>query len=212
MNPAIGIIETLGLVPLLNAVDAALKAANVTTISTVMKLDGGIVAVMISGDVSSVRAAVEAAAEAAARIGLEPQGGALAGRQHLGLVGEQRLVFLRHVVGQVARPLLEQREFVVGRRQRLLFDLQGGDAGGVERRLVEIAPGIDARRNNQACPAPRRPRPPRASGRAGSPPASGRRRRKSARNAPRVHALIPLPSRSASVRLQGLRVGNSRRP
>jgi ethanolamine utilization protein EutM len=69
MNPAIGLIETLGLIPLLNAVDAALKAANVKTISGVMKLDGGIVAVMISGDVSSVRAAVEAGAEAAARLG-----------------------------------------------------------------------------------------------------------------------------------------------
>jgi ethanolamine utilization protein EutM len=69
MNPAIGLIETLGLVPLLNAVDAALKAANVKTISGIMKLDGGIVAVMISGDVSSVRAAIEAGAEAAARLG-----------------------------------------------------------------------------------------------------------------------------------------------
>ena len=69
MNPAIGLIETLGLVALLNAVDAALKAANVKTISGVLKLDGGIVAVVISGDVSSVRAAVEAAAEAASRLG-----------------------------------------------------------------------------------------------------------------------------------------------
>ena len=69
MNPAIGLIETLGLVALLNAVDAALKAANVRTISGVMKLDGGIVAALVPGDVSSVRAAVEAGAEAAARIG-----------------------------------------------------------------------------------------------------------------------------------------------
>ena len=62
-------IETLGLVPLLNALDAALKSANVKPISGVIKLDGGIVAVMISGDVSSVRAAIEAGAEAASRIG-----------------------------------------------------------------------------------------------------------------------------------------------
>lgn len=69
MIPALGMIETLGLVPLLNALDAALKSANVKPISGVMKLDGGIVAVMIAGDVSSVRAAVEAGAEAASRIG-----------------------------------------------------------------------------------------------------------------------------------------------
>ncbi|MCY2935104.1 MAG: BMC domain-containing protein [Planctomycetota bacterium] len=69
MIPALGLIETLGLVPLLNALDAALKSANVKPISGVMKLDGGIVAVMIAGDVSSVRAAVEAGAEAASRIG-----------------------------------------------------------------------------------------------------------------------------------------------
>lgn len=69
MIPALGLIETLGLVPLLNALDAALKSANVKPISGVIKLDGGIVAVMIAGDVSSVRAAVEAGAEAASRIG-----------------------------------------------------------------------------------------------------------------------------------------------
>ncbi|RLT14514.1 MAG: BMC domain-containing protein [Planctomycetota bacterium] len=69
MIPALGMIETLGLVPLLNALDAALKSANVKPISGVIKLDGGIVAVMIAGDVSSVRAAIEAGAEAASRIG-----------------------------------------------------------------------------------------------------------------------------------------------
>jgi ethanolamine utilization protein EutM len=66
---ALGLIETLGLVGLINAVDAMLKAANVEVASSVIKLDGGIVSVMVSGDVSSVRAAVEAGAEAAARVG-----------------------------------------------------------------------------------------------------------------------------------------------
>ena len=42
-----------------------LKAANVELASPVIKLDGGIVSVMVRGDVSSVRAAVEAGAEAA---------------------------------------------------------------------------------------------------------------------------------------------------
>ena len=66
---ALGLIETLGLVGLISAVDAMLKAASVELASPVMKLDGGIVSVMVRGDVSSVRAAVEAGAEAAGRIG-----------------------------------------------------------------------------------------------------------------------------------------------
>jgi ethanolamine utilization protein EutM len=66
---AIGLIETQGLVSLINAIDAMLKAASVEMASTIIKLDGGIVSVMVRGDVSSVRAAVEAGAEAAARIG-----------------------------------------------------------------------------------------------------------------------------------------------
>jgi ethanolamine utilization protein EutM len=66
---ALGLIETLGLVGLISAVDAMLKAASVDVASSVIKLDGGIVSVMVKGDVSSVRAAVEAGAQAAARIG-----------------------------------------------------------------------------------------------------------------------------------------------
>jgi ethanolamine utilization protein EutM len=69
MNSALGLIETLGLVGLIQSVDAMLKAANVELASKVIKLDGGLVSVMVRGDVSSVRAAVEAGAEAAARVG-----------------------------------------------------------------------------------------------------------------------------------------------
>src|SRR4051812_50065914 len=69
MNSALGLIETLGLVGLITAVDAMLKAANVELASSVIKLDGGLVSVMVRGDVSSVRAAVEAGAEAAGQIG-----------------------------------------------------------------------------------------------------------------------------------------------
>ena len=46
-----------------------LKAASVELASSVIKLDGGVVSVMVRGDVSSVRAAVEAGAEAAGRVG-----------------------------------------------------------------------------------------------------------------------------------------------
>ncbi len=66
---ALGLIETMGLIGLIGAIDAMLKAASVEMASSVIKLDGGIVSVMVRGDVSSVRAAVEAGAEAAARIG-----------------------------------------------------------------------------------------------------------------------------------------------
>ncbi len=69
MNGAIGLVETVGLVSIITAIDAALKAANVELASTVIRLDGGLVSVIFRGDVSSVRAAVEAAAEAAGRIG-----------------------------------------------------------------------------------------------------------------------------------------------
>ncbi len=66
---ALGLIETRGLIGLINAYDAMLKAANVEVATPVIKLDGGVVSGIIQGDVSSVRAAVEAGAEAAARVG-----------------------------------------------------------------------------------------------------------------------------------------------
>ena len=66
---ALGLIETMGLIGLIGAIDAMLKAATVELASSVIKLDGGVVSVMVRGDVSSVRAAVEAGAEAAGRIG-----------------------------------------------------------------------------------------------------------------------------------------------
>lgn len=69
MNGALGLIETMGLVGLIHSLDAMLKAANVSVASPIIKLDGGVVSVMIRGDVSSVRAAVEAGADAAARVG-----------------------------------------------------------------------------------------------------------------------------------------------
>ena len=69
MNSALGLIETQGLVGLVYAIDAMLKAASVELASSIIKLDGGLVSVMIRGDVSSVRAAVESGAEAASRVG-----------------------------------------------------------------------------------------------------------------------------------------------
>lgn len=68
MNTAIGLIETKGLVGLVEATDAMAKAANVEILKRV-GIGGGLVATVVKGDVGSVRAAVEAGASAASQTG-----------------------------------------------------------------------------------------------------------------------------------------------
>jgi ethanolamine utilization protein EutM len=65
---AIGTIETKGLVAMVEAADAALKAANVSYQSQ-SRVGSGLVSVSFTGDVAAVQAAVEAGAEAAGKIG-----------------------------------------------------------------------------------------------------------------------------------------------
>ena len=65
---ALGLIETKGLVGVIEATDAMLKAANVTLAGRV-GIGGAFITTMVRGDVGSVRAAVEAGAEAASRVG-----------------------------------------------------------------------------------------------------------------------------------------------
>ena len=65
---ALGLIELYGYVPAVEALDAALKAANVR-LESVLKVKGGLVSVFVSGDVGAVKAAVDAAAAAAERVG-----------------------------------------------------------------------------------------------------------------------------------------------
>jgi ethanolamine utilization protein EutM len=65
---ALGMIETKGLVPLVEASDAMLKAANVTLIGW-QKIGSGMVTAFVSGDVAAVKAAVDAGAAAAGRVG-----------------------------------------------------------------------------------------------------------------------------------------------
>lgn len=65
---ALGMIETKGLVPLIEASDAMLKAANVTLIGW-QKIGSGLVTAMVVGDVAAVKAAVDAGAAAAQRVG-----------------------------------------------------------------------------------------------------------------------------------------------
>ena len=65
---ALGLIETKGLVGMIEATDAMLKAANVSLAGRV-QVGGGFITTLVKGDVGSVRAAVEAGAEAASRVG-----------------------------------------------------------------------------------------------------------------------------------------------
>ena len=65
---ALGLIETKGLVGVIEATDAMLKAANVTLLGRV-GIGAAYVTTLVRGDVGSVRAAVEAGAEAASRVG-----------------------------------------------------------------------------------------------------------------------------------------------
>jgi ethanolamine utilization protein EutM len=65
---ALGMIETKGLVASVEAADAMVKAANVHLIGKV-HVGGGLVTVLVRGDVGAVKAAVDAGAAAAQRIG-----------------------------------------------------------------------------------------------------------------------------------------------
>jgi ethanolamine utilization protein EutM len=65
---ALGMIETKGLVPLIEASDAMLKAANVQMLGW-QKIGSGLVTALVVGDVAAVKAAVDAGAAAAGRIG-----------------------------------------------------------------------------------------------------------------------------------------------
>ena len=65
---ALGMVETRGLVGSIEAADAMVKAANVHLIGKV-HVGGGLVTVMVRGDVGAVKAAVEAGGAAAKRVG-----------------------------------------------------------------------------------------------------------------------------------------------
>ena len=65
---ALGLIETRGMVALIEAADAALKAANVSYRGW-KQVGSGLVTVVLEGDVAAVKAAVDAGAAGAARVG-----------------------------------------------------------------------------------------------------------------------------------------------
>ena len=68
MSDSIGMVETKGYVGSVEASDAMVKAANVSLVRQI-QIGGGFVTVVVKGDVGSVKAAVDAGAEAAKRVG-----------------------------------------------------------------------------------------------------------------------------------------------
>lgn len=68
MQDALGIIETWGLVAAIEAADAMVKTATVRLLGR-EKVKGGLQAVMVAGDVASVKAATDAGAAACQRVG-----------------------------------------------------------------------------------------------------------------------------------------------
>ena len=65
---ALGMVETRGLVCVIEALDAMLKTAHVTYAGQ-RRVGSGLVSVMVEGDVAAVKAAVDAGAQAAQRLG-----------------------------------------------------------------------------------------------------------------------------------------------
>jgi ethanolamine utilization protein EutM len=68
MEEALGMIECKGLVAMIEAADAMVKAANVRLVGY-EKVDAGLVTAIVRGEVAAVRAAVDAGAAAARRVG-----------------------------------------------------------------------------------------------------------------------------------------------
>src|SRR4051812_4222550 len=68
LGDALGMVETRGLVGMIEAADAMLKTANVEFVSW-QKVDAGLVTAIVRGDVGSVKAATDAGAAAARRVG-----------------------------------------------------------------------------------------------------------------------------------------------
>jgi microcompartment protein CcmL/EutN len=68
VGEALGLVETRGFVGMVEATDAMVKAANVVFVGW-QKVDAGLVTAIVRGDVASVKAATDAGAAAARRVG-----------------------------------------------------------------------------------------------------------------------------------------------
>jgi len=97
MNDALGIIETRGFVGAIEAADAMVKTANVVLVGKEYLLNG-YVAVLVRGDVGSVKAATEAGSTAARRVG------ELIGVHVIARPFDETEKLLQHWSGPSARP------------------------------------------------------------------------------------------------------------
>lgn len=68
MSEAIGMIETKGFTGSVEATDAMVKAANVSVARSI-PIGGGLITIVVRGDVASVKAAVDTGGKAAAKVG-----------------------------------------------------------------------------------------------------------------------------------------------
>jgi ethanolamine utilization protein EutM len=68
LKGALGLVETLGLAAGVEAADSMVKSANVTIVAR-QQVGGGMVAILVEGDVGAVKAAVEAGTTAASKVG-----------------------------------------------------------------------------------------------------------------------------------------------
>ena len=68
LSGALGLVETMGLAAGVEAADSMVKAANVTIVAR-QQVGGGMVAILVEGDVGAVKAAVEAGTVAASKVG-----------------------------------------------------------------------------------------------------------------------------------------------
>lgn len=134
-DQALGLIETRGLVGALEAADAAVKAAPVQLLGK-EQTDPALITILLGGDVASVKAAVDAGAAAAERVGqlvsvhviprpypglelmsdAEENGGAPAGTP----LAEMKVVDLRHRARQMENFPLKGRELSIATRDELL--------------------------------------------------------------------------------------------
>ena len=90
MSQALGLIETKGYVGNVEAADAMAKAADVSILKQV-QIGGGFLTILVQGDVGSVKAAVDAGAEAADKVG-ELVGSHVIARPHADLLKRFELV------------------------------------------------------------------------------------------------------------------------
>jgi ethanolamine utilization protein EutM len=134
---ALGLIETRGLVGAIEAADAGVKSAPVTLLGS-ERTDPALITILFSGDVASVKAAVDAGAAAAERVGElvavhviprpfpglelmsdaadEAGGGAPPGTP----LSEMKVVDLRHRARQIENFPLKGRELSIANRDELL--------------------------------------------------------------------------------------------